>query len=58
MYTIINRKNMTSGSGERMRGCDDRLTVCATMQGLKTYTSTMNQSITIPQATADYIVLR
>lgn len=37
---------------------DDRLTVYATLRELKTYTSTQNQSITIPQADADAIVLR
>ena len=37
---------------------DDRLTIYATLTGTKTYTSTFNQSITIPSAKADYVILR
>lgn len=37
---------------------DDRLTIYATMLGTKTYISTFSQSITIPSAKADFVILR
>lgn len=37
---------------------NDRVTIYATMNGLKTYTTILNSSVTIPQATADYVILK